>query len=188
MKVDESLRLKRMAMLARDCQSVLDLGAAQMPNPFLANPRVVGLDTAPCDLPPNYSRLLVGSAEDLNNLIEEGEFDAIIAGELLEHLERPIDFLRACRQALSTSGRLILSTPNPNSPVERLLTLTLNRKYFYTTEHICLYPQRWLVRMLEIAGFDRVALHSGGFPLPGFGLVPFPRPWCHQSIACAWAA
>lgn len=107
----------------------------------------------------------------------------MIAGEILEHLEAPVDFLRRCCGLLTQGGLMVLSTPNPNSPVERLLTITMSRRFFYTSEHVCIYPQRWLVRMMENAGFRGIRLYSGGFPVPLIGLVPFPRPWCHQTIA-----
>jgi hypothetical protein len=37
--------------------------------------------------------------------------------------------------------------------------------------------------MMEIAGFTEVKLFSGGIPIPGLGLMPFPRAWCYQTIA-----
>lgn len=186
--LDESLRMKRMARLAEGCRSVLDIGWAQSPNRFLANENVVGFDLDQRPLPDNYHESVAGDARDMVQAFAGRKFDAIIAGEILEHVEQPHAFLRDCRSLLGATGRIVLSTPNPNSPIERLLTLTLDRKYFYTTEHLCLYPQRWLIRMMENSGFRDVRLHSGGFPAPLLGLVPFPRPWCHQTIAVAVAA
>jgi SAM-dependent methyltransferase len=183
--LDESLRMKRMARLARDCRSVLDIGWAQSPNPFLGNENVVGFDLNQRALPGNYHESVAGDAGEMTRIFAGRTFDAIVAGEILEHVEQPHAFLRDCRSLLGTNGRIILSTPNPNSPIERLLTFTLSRKYFYTTEHLCLYPQRWLIRMMENSGFCAVELHSGGFPMPPLGLIPFPRPWCHQTIAMA---
>jgi cyclopropane fatty-acyl-phospholipid synthase-like methyltransferase len=40
------------------------------------------------------------------------KFDTIIAGEIIEHLESPIGFIRYCKSLLKKSGRLILTTPN----------------------------------------------------------------------------
>ena len=181
----ETLRLRRMARLAEGRASVLDIGWAQMPNPYLRNPRVAGYDLATPARPANYHEAIAGDAMRLRETLQGRRFDAVLAGEILEHVEDTHRFLRGCRDVLADDGLLVLSTPNPNSPIEQLLTVTLNRRYFYTQEHLCLYPQRWLVRMLENSGFRDVRLSSGGFPLPGLGLVPFPRPWCHQTIAAA---
>ena len=43
----------------------------------------------------------------------EQQFDVIIAGELIEHLENPGQFLHNMRRHLSKDGVLFLSTPNP---------------------------------------------------------------------------
>jgi SAM-dependent methyltransferase len=53
---------------------------------------------------------------DLNHDFAEGEFDAIVACEIIEHLENPRHFLRQCRKM---SPRLILTTPNPDSPISK---------------------------------------------------------------------
>ncbi len=39
-------------------------------------------------------------------------FDVIVAGEIIEHLENPGLFLRACRPLLSAEGSLIITTIN----------------------------------------------------------------------------
>lgn len=180
--VNESLRLKRMASLAAGAQNVLDAGSAQSPNPYLQHPNITGIDLShPRKIPDNYTDWVVGNA--LNLPFSNNTFDAVIAGELIEHTENPFEMLREFKRVLSKKGKLIVSTPNPNSPIERILTLTLSRRFFYTDEHLLLYPQRWLIRMLERTGFKNVKLYSGGFPLPFIGLIPFPRPWCHQTIA-----
>jgi len=181
----ESYRLRRMAALVGDVDSIVDVGCTQYPNPWLTAPRVIGIDISKGNhLPDNYTGFFHGPVEDYLKL-EKQPFECMILGEIVEHVQEPIKFLQACKEALTPNGRVVLSTPNPNSPIERLLTLTLSRKWFYTSEHIFIFPQRWLIRLLEIAGFDDVQLYSGGFPVPGIGLMPCPRPYCYQTIAVA---
>lgn len=181
----EAYRYRKMARLCEGHGRLLDIGCARVPNPYLRNPQIVGLDQRRVKTPENYTEMVVGDAADLPRPFETASFDCVVAGELLEHLQDPIGFLRGCVTTLRPQGALVLSTPNPNWPMEQLLTMTLSRRYFYAPAHVCLYPQRWLIRMLEIAGFENVELYSGGVPIPGLGLVPFPRPWCYQTIARA---
>jgi len=181
--INENYRLKKLANLVRCCDSVLDVGCAQLPNSFLNNNKVVGLDFHKASLPSNYTEFIHGS---LNDIVKKNDsFDAIVAGEILEHLLDPITFLKQCYSLLKKGGILVISTPNPHSPIEILLTATLNRNFFYTKDHVMLFPQRWLIRMLEICNFNDVKLYSAGFPIPKIGLIPFPRFLCHQTIAIA---
>ena len=42
----------------------------------------------------------------------DGEFDAVVANEMIEHIDRQDDFLKEARRVLKTGGLLIVSTPN----------------------------------------------------------------------------
>ncbi len=53
----------------------------------------------------------------------EQRFDAVAALEIVEHLENPRHFLRQCRELLEPGGRLLVSTPNVESPVSLLMML-----------------------------------------------------------------
>lgn len=182
--ISENYRLKRLAKFASSGKTVLDIGCAQYPNIFLSNPEVTGLDLEYASMPSNYKELINSDVSKIPEL--SLSFDVVIAGEILEHLEDPIGFLRHCKSCLKDNGKIVLSTPNPHSLFETLLTIFLNKKYFYTKDHVMLFPQRWLIRMLERAGFHEIKLYSGGFPIPFFGLIPCPRFFCHQTIAVAY--
>jgi SAM-dependent methyltransferase len=180
MKFDETYRLRKMARLVSGPR-VLDIGCAQMPNPYLAG-EVVGLDRESAVLPGNYRELVIADVLDLPTALL-GSFDSVVIGEVLEHVNDPVLFLDRCASALVPGGRVVLSTPNPHSPIEFALNVVLDRRFFYTGDHTMLYPQRWLVRIMENAGLRRVRLFSGGMPVPFLGLVPFPRQLCYQTIA-----
>jgi SAM-dependent methyltransferase len=179
-------RQYRLAQLVKDSNDVLDIGYAALPNKYLTNTKIVGLDLAEVAKPEHYTEVVQGDALKLPTPFEQESFSRITAGEILEHIEHPIDFLRACHRTLKTGGKLVVSTPNPNSVYERILTLGLSRRFFYDPEHIMLYPQRWLIRIAEIAGFRRSKILSGGIALPFCeATLPFPRPWAEFSILVA---
>ncbi len=50
-------------------------------------------------------------------------FDAVMALEIIEHLENPREVLRQIRALLPTGGQLVLSTPNIANPVSQALFL-----------------------------------------------------------------
>lgn len=175
-----------MARLVDGYSCIADIGCAQMPNEFLNADEVIGIDIVSSRVPQCYTQFFQGSVEEFRSEYGDCSVDAIVAGEILEHLKDPLAFLETSIRVLSKGGKLVLSTPNPNSLIEQLLTISLSRRFFYTEEHIFLFPQRWLIRLLELAGFQNVRLYSGGFPIPGIGLIPFPRPWCYQTIAEAY--
>ena len=55
---------------------------------------------------------LADDCHTLEKAAGRGPFDAIVSFETLEHLPRPLDFLRSCRRVLAPGGCMIISTPN----------------------------------------------------------------------------
>ena len=58
---------------------------------------------------------------------EDEKFDAVIAIEVIEHLENPFAFVRECRKLLKTNGILIITTPNVEAVNSRLIFLYKGR-------------------------------------------------------------
>jgi SAM-dependent methyltransferase len=52
---------------------------------------------------------------------EDGAFDVVYAGEVIEHLYNPDHLLEECRRVLRPGGRLVLSTPNLQAWYNRIL-------------------------------------------------------------------
>ncbi|MBU0689284.1 MAG: class I SAM-dependent methyltransferase [Gammaproteobacteria bacterium] len=79
-----------------------------------------GMKVTPVDLektePFQYDPTLIVLADaNLKLPFEDGEFDAVVSVEGIEHLENPSHFLRECARLLSSGGLLFLSTPNVDS-------------------------------------------------------------------------
>lgn len=60
-----------------------------------------------------FSNLVVGDVEDPQvHALLPGDFNVIVAGELIEHLASPGDFLTSIRQLMGSDTELLLTTPN----------------------------------------------------------------------------
>ena len=53
-----------------------------------------------------------GQADGLTLPFASGQFDFVVAFEIIEHLEKPEEFLKELRRVLNPNGLLLLSTPN----------------------------------------------------------------------------
>jgi SAM-dependent methyltransferase len=79
----------------------------------------------------------------------DGTFDAVFAGELIEHLVDPAQGLAEFRRVLRPGGRLILTTPNRL----RLANLADGSERPYSPDHLSELSYDELRRMLPAQGF-----------------------------------
>ena len=94
----EPYERRRQRLIAAESRgAILDLGHAQLTNPYLPGQQVTEVDLAAPDEPSGYAEDLVGSVMDLADVVGTRRFDTVVAAELIEHLERPYDFLRSVR-------------------------------------------------------------------------------------------
>jgi len=93
---------------------------------------------------------------------EHGQFDAVVAIEIIEHLENPFRFVRECAALLKPGGLLFLTTPNVEAVNSRLIFLysgRLNAFGAYETvrpAHITPIFKWKLEMILEEARFETV--------------------------------
>ena len=175
----ERRRLKLMA--AEALGLVLDIGHAQMPNPFLDPSQTVGLDIREPARRSGYSNDVVGSAMEVEQLFGTDRFDTVIAGEFIEHVEDPYAFLRAVAKVLVPSGRLIVSTPNPIAFPTLLMEILQSRRFFYSSDHTYYFTPRWVARLLTRSGFQLEAVIPVGLRLPG-GYLPWSPAWLSYQV------
>lgn len=84
-------------------------------------------------------------------------FDAVVAGEVLEHLLNARGFLESARRHIRVGGRLILTVPNANS----LNYFLQNLVYGYEVDgydHVAFYTPLTLTNLLRKCGFELVSL------------------------------
>lgn len=86
-----------------------------------------------------------------------GEFAFISALDLIEHFRKDevLRFLDACHEALVPGGRLVLQTPNAESP------WGLMHRYHDFTHEVCFDPN-CLLRLLNVCGFSGVRARELG--------------------------
>lgn len=65
-----------------------------------------------------------------------GEYDIVIAMEIIEHVENAFEFLRRIRKILSKEGIFLLSTPNPKSVASRLNFLIKGEMLYFENRDI----------------------------------------------------
>lgn len=176
----ERRRLRLLASMSSGT-SVLDIGFAQMPNPFLAGMFRTGIDIAPNRTSIRYDEELQGDVFDLHKLLPGRRFDTVILGEFIEHVERPYDLLRYLRGSITPGGRILISTPNPVSWPCLLFEWFGSRSWFYSADHTYYFPPRWVRRLLHRTSYSLVRTRAVGLWLPGVTL-PCPVAWSYQVI------
>ena len=78
-----------------------------------ANKDVLGVDIDPEGVEVLNQQGYHVIVADVETMDLQRQFDTIVAGEIIEHLENPGRFLRNMRRHLKDDGIIILSTPNP---------------------------------------------------------------------------
>lgn len=115
---------------------------------------------------------------DLNDnfsMVLNDPFDAVMAVEIMEHLENPRKFLRECRNVLRAGGYLVLSTPNVDNPLSKGMFLKSGTYHWFTDYnyekdgHIMPITQWLLRKIIHEAGFTVKWIGTYGDPLKGAG-------------------
>jgi len=105
-----------------------------------------------------------------------GRFDLVIGLDIIEHFHKPevLRFLDLCFAALKPDGRLVLQTPNAESPWGS------THRYGDLTHEVCFNPNA-LSRLLRLTGYSEIEAREAG-PVPiGSSLVSSIR-------SVVWAA
>jgi 2-polyprenyl-3-methyl-5-hydroxy-6-metoxy-1,4-benzoquinol methylase len=120
----------------------------------------------------------VGDVESMALPFEPASFDAIVCGDLVEHLRDPGAALSRLRPLLRPGGRLVLSTPNVANWAMRASLLAGRWRYtdrgILDRTHAHLFTRKTLVETVEGAGYRVVQLDHTA-PVPGLGTPAIER-------------
>jgi 2-polyprenyl-3-methyl-5-hydroxy-6-metoxy-1,4-benzoquinol methylase len=100
--------------------------------------------------------------------LDDASFDAVWAGEVIEHVADTAAWLSEVRRVLRSGGSLVVSTPAHGRLA--LMRLALSPRAFAEHfdplgDHLRFYDRRTLARLLEEFGFEQVTVRSAGGPL-----------------------
>jgi ubiquinone/menaquinone biosynthesis C-methylase UbiE len=174
--VEDTFSIERYQQFARHLpngtHNVLDIGCAEGRGGAklkACRPKIdlIGLDCVKERLealPPEYSKGILGLTTQIP--VDDLSFDAIIAGEFLEHLY-PADVdhtLCEFQRILKIGGTLLMTTPNPHS-----IKMRMRKGSVYSIAHLTQHYPKILKLRLMAHGFSKVHLIGSGKATRLFG-------------------
>lgn len=176
--------VERLLLAEADLAQVADIPCGG--GAFLARLRAAGLDPIGIDIADlradAHGRFRAG---DMNEPLPfaDGELDALVSIDGIEHIERQFDFIRECARALHPEGRLILSTPNISSLRSRWrwfwtgfhdkAKAPLDATHPTPLHHISMVDFPKLAYMLERAGLQIEAVSTNRVKTVSWFYAPF---------------
>ncbi len=173
---DLQLRLKFLLARVRAGERVLDVGCGE--GRFTAELAAAGADVVGIDVAGEPLRRARVAHPDVDvRLVDafaswplaDASFDAVWAGEVVEHVADTAGWLSEVRRVLRPGGRLLVSTPNHSRLA--VLRLALSARAFDAhfdprADHLRFYTRRTLISLLEDFGFQEVSISAAAGP-PG---------------------
>ena len=105
----------------------------------------------------------VGTLE--NASFSRAQFDAITLWDVIEHIRRPLQNLKAVNQFLRMGGFLVMKTPNEASFFKQFARACFKffgekgnflLKYVYYVPHYFSYSEKTMAKLLALSGFEMV--------------------------------
>jgi len=150
--------------IATDAKSILEFGCGEAPLGAALKQRqkcrVVGIEIdrhAAAIAKKRIDDVYCGDAREIIELLHE-QFDWIIGGDIIEHLDDPWTFLSDLRRITKPGGRLLLSIPNLSHAALVADLLAGRFDYVYMglacVGHLRFFTRHSIAEMLSIAGWS----------------------------------
>jgi SAM-dependent methyltransferase len=108
-------------------------------------PTLIEMDSSCCEFLRRLKHDVIESSDPEAALDRLGEFDAICAWQVIEHIPRFWSFVEKAACHLKTGGALVISTPNPDSFQARWMGRTW--PHADAPRHVYLISPRWFARL-----------------------------------------
>jgi ubiquinone/menaquinone biosynthesis C-methylase UbiE len=171
-RVGLPVRLKQALALLRGhrIDTILDIGCADSAflSQFPASCMKVGVDIAPNRFRPADIRFVQTDVGNQDLPFADGYFDAIYAGEIIEHVLDTEGLLRDIRRVLKPHGILVLTTPNLSS-LKNLYCWLRGRQLAWVDYkngqygHVRYFSPQSIQLLLRETGYTVTRLCSSGF-------------------------
>jgi SAM-dependent methyltransferase len=115
-------------------------------------------------------------------------YDVVVAGDVIEHLPRPLETLQQIRALLRPEGELLVSVPNFGHWYARGRVLFgrfgYDRRGILDSTHLRFFTRASLRRALGHAGFDVAEERITGLPVSAVSTVDGPRLSLIRRVDC----
>ncbi len=118
---------------------------------------------------PYCREMIVGDIETID-LSTVGRFDAIVFGDVLEHLRNPREVLQKVHALLTPGGKVLMSLPNVANIWVRLNLLFGNFNYsrvgILDESHLRFFTLQTMKQLAAESGLDVISINATPIPLP----------------------
>ena len=172
-------RLKTMKRYQPGCGKLLDVGCGI--GHFLDTARRQGWEVRGLDISENAAaaaqeayelKVAVGTLEDSG--FTDREFDCMTLWDVIEHIRRPLENVRAANRLLRNGGILVMKTPDESSLFKQFARASYHLlggsgsfllKYVYYIPHYFSYTRKAMTLMLERSGFEVLEYEADETPM-----------------------
>ena len=107
---------------------------------------------------PDIRAKILNARVDSLDAHHEARYDVITAFDIIEHLDKPLEFLASARRLLRPGGHLVISTPDADHWLRPLMASRW--PMLQPMQHLTLFSHRSLRLALEGAGFSSITLDT----------------------------
>jgi 2-polyprenyl-3-methyl-5-hydroxy-6-metoxy-1,4-benzoquinol methylase len=167
---------------------ILDFGCGA--GGFLSNAKSLAADAVGVELElrvqnfyENSDITILSSMEDAASSSSGGDFDAITAFHVFEHLPDPREVLKKLGTMLKSDGRIVIEVPSADDVLLTLYDCDAFQRFTYWSQHLYLFTASTLATLIKQAGLKVVSIqHYQRYPLSNhLHWLCKSKPGGHQS-------